>query len=129
MRSPWDSCQTGVCALPPRSPNFIRHWAKSPLSLAGPDLSSPTSKGMPGRSAVGAVIVPVSIPNPSLKDSFAPSHPPQFAAPPAWILSEAGLAQTWVLGLGWPGPELHLLQPVPQAGGEGCWSSFSSSEQ
>lgn len=68
MRSPWDSCQTGVHAYPLRSPNFIGHWAQSPLRLAGPNLSNPTPRATAGYSALGAIIVSISILNPSQKD-------------------------------------------------------------
>lgn len=52
--------------LPPEEPKF--YWAKSPLGLAGPNLSSPASKDMPGCSVAGAIITPISILNLSLKD-------------------------------------------------------------
>lgn len=68
MKSPWDPSQASVNALPLRSPNFTGRWAKSPLGLAGPNLSSPESRDMPGCSAVSAIIVPISILNLSPKD-------------------------------------------------------------
>lgn len=53
---------------PLKSPNFFGRWAKSLLRLTGPNVSNPALRDMPCCSVVGAIIVPLSILNPSLED-------------------------------------------------------------